>query len=74
MLPYYLKCRKNTENKNPKVVRTRNGRKMLLSKYSVCNSKKSKFLKEQEAKGLLSNFTGINIPVLRDLPALNAIR
>ena len=39
-----LKCRKNTENKNPKVVRTKDGRIILLSNCSVCNSKKSKFL------------------------------
>ena len=45
MLPYCLKCKKNTESKNPKVVRTKNGRIMLLSKCSVCNSKKSKYVK-----------------------------
>ena len=45
----------NTESKNPKVVRTRNGRIMLLSKCEVCVSKKSKFIKEQEASGLLSS-------------------
>ena len=53
MLSYCLKCWKNTENQNPKVVRTRNGRIMLLSNCAVYNSKNSKFLKEQEAKGLL---------------------
>ena len=55
MLLYYLRCRKNTESKNPKVVRTRNGRIMLLSKYKVCDSKKSKFTQEQEGSGLLSS-------------------
>ena len=45
MLSYSLKCRKNKESKNPKVVKTKNGRIMLLSKCSVCKSKKSKFLK-----------------------------
>ena len=59
MLSYCLKCRKNIEIKNPKVVRTKNGRITLLSKCAVCNSKTSKFLKEQEAKGLLSNLAGI---------------
>ena len=49
MLFYRLKCRKNTESKSPKVVRTKNGGIMLLSKCSVCNSKKWKFLKAQEA-------------------------
>ena len=51
MLSYCLKCRKNTESKNPKVLTTKNGRIMHLSKYVVCNSKKlisnsKKFLKE----------------------------
>ena len=40
------KCRKNTESKNPKVVRTKNGRIMLSSKCEVCVKKKSKFIKE----------------------------
>ena len=61
------KCRKNTESKNPKVVKTENRRIMLLIKFSACNSKKSKFLKEQEARGLLSNLTGIEILILSDL-------
>ena len=46
MLSHCLKCRKNTESKNQKVVKTKNGRIMLLSKCSVCNSKNSKFLKK----------------------------
>ena len=55
MLSHCLKCRKNTESKNPKVIKTKNGRIMLLSKYAVCDSKKSKFIKEQESRRLLSN-------------------
>ena len=50
---YCLKCRKNTESKNPKVARIKNGR-MYLSKCAVCDSKKSKSIKEQAASGLLS--------------------
>ena len=50
-----VRCRKNTESKNPKVVTTKNRKLMLLSKREVCDSKKSKFTKEQEASGLLSN-------------------
>ena len=46
MLSYCLNCRKNTESKNPKVERTKNGRKMLLLRSALCNSKKSKYLKE----------------------------
>ena len=71
MLSYCLKCRKNTESKNPKVVRTKNGRIMLLSKCSVCNSKKSKFLKEQEPRGLLSSL-GIRTP-LSQIPLLDPL-
>ena len=62
MLSYCLKCRKNTESKNPKVVKTKNIRIMLLSKCAVCDSKKSKFIKEQEASGLLSSLLGRIIP------------
>ena len=53
MLQYCLKCRKNTESKNPNVVKTKNRKIMLLSKCEVCDSKKSKFIKEQEAGELL---------------------
>ena len=73
MLSFCLKCRRNTESKNPKVARTKNGWIMLLSKCAVCNIKKLKFIKEQEAKRLLSNLTGIKIPFLSDFLILNAI-
>ena len=66
-----LKCRKNTESKNPKVVRTKNGRIMLLSKCEVCDSKTSKFIKEQEASGLLSSL-GIKTP-LNKIPLLGPL-
>ena len=62
MLSYYLKCRKNTEIKNPKVVRTKNGKMTLLSKYVLCDCKKLKFIKEHEASELLSSL-GINTPL-----------
>ena len=55
MLSYFLKCRKNTETKNPKSARTKNGRIMLLSKCAVCDSKKSKFIKQQEVSRLFSS-------------------
>ena len=71
MLSYSLKCRKNTESKNPKVVRTKNGRIMLLSKCEVCDSKKLKFIKEQEASGLLSSL-GIKTP-LNKIPLLGPL-
>ena len=46
---------KNTESIDPKVSATSNGRAMILSKCAMCGSKKSKFIKKQEEKGLLSN-------------------
>ena len=55
MLSFCLKCRKNTENKNPKVATTKNRRIKLLSKCSVSNTKKSKYIKEQKARELLSS-------------------
>ena len=55
MLSSCLKCRKNTEGQNPKVIKTKNRRIMFLSKCVVCDSEKSKFIKEQEASGLLSS-------------------
>ena len=55
MKSYCLKCRKNTENINPRVLNTSNGRTMVLSKCAICGSKKLRFIKNQEAKGLQSN-------------------
>ena len=57
MKSYRLKCRKDTENIDPRVSNTSNGRKMLLSKYTICGSKKSRFIKNQEAKGLLRDLS-----------------
>ena len=62
MKSYCLKCREDTENINPRVSNTSSGKTMLLSKCSICGSKKSKFIKNQEAKGLLSNL-GIRAPL-----------
>ena len=62
MLAYCLKSRKNTESKNPKVVKTKNGRIMPLSKCTVHNSEKWKFIKEQESRGLLSSL-GMKTPL-----------
>ena len=57
-----MKCRKNTEMKNQKVARTKTVGVMLLSNCVVCNCKKSKFIKQQEATGLLSSL-GIKAPL-----------
>ena len=53
MLSVCLKCRKNTESKNPRVVKRKRGKPMLLSKCAVFGSKNSRFIKDQEATGLL---------------------
>ena len=68
---YCLKCKKNTENIDPKVSITSNGRVMILAKCAICGSKKSRFIKNQEAKGLLSNL-GIKTP-LSKVPILGDI-
>ena len=62
MKSYCLKCRKDTENINPRVSNTSNGKTMILSKCAICGSKKSRFIKNQEAKGLLSNL-GLRTPL-----------
>ena len=62
MLSYCSKCNKNTESINPKVSKTTNGKTMILSTCAICDSKNSKFIKEQQAKGLLSNL-GIRTPL-----------
>ena len=50
-----MKCRKTTKSKNPRVVKTKNGRITLLSKFVACNSKKSEFIKDKKARGILSS-------------------
>ena len=62
MKTYCVKCRRDTGNIDPKMVRTKNNRLVMQSKCSVYETKKSRFVKEQEAKGLLSNL-GIKTPL-----------
>ena len=61
MKTYCLKCKTNTDNIDPKMFRTKNNRLLMQSKCSVCKNKESRFVKEQDAKGLLSNL-GIKTP------------
>ena len=68
MKTYCLKCKKNTENLDSKIFRTKN-KLIMQSKCNDCGIKKSRFIKEQEAKGLLSNL-GIKTP-LNKIPLLN---
>ena len=55
MKTFCVKCRKDTESIDPKMVRTKNTRLTMQSKCPVCGIKRLRFVKEQEAKGLLSN-------------------
>ena len=71
MKTYCVKCRKNTENLNPKMFKTKNSRLIMQSKCPACGIKKPRFVKEQEAKGLLSNL-GIKTP-LSKIPLLNVL-
>ena len=66
-----MECRKDTKNIDTKMVRTKNNRLVMQSKRSACGIKKSRFVKEQEAKVLLSNL-GIRTP-LSKIPLLNVL-
>ena len=71
MKTYRVKCRKNNENIDTKIVKTKNNRLIMQSNCPVCGIKKSKYVKEEEAKGLLSNL-GIKTP-LSKIPLLNVL-
>ena len=67
----YCLDRRYTKNINPRVSGISNGKAMILSKCTICGSKKSRFIKNQEEKGLLSNL-GIKtllskVPILGDI-------
>ena len=55
MKTYCIKCRKYTENLNSKIFKTKKGRLIMQSKCTECGFKKSRFVKEKGAKGLLSS-------------------
>ena len=63
---YCLACRKYTKNINPKIVKSKNDRSMIQTNCAKCGSKKSRFIKAQIAKGLLSNL-GIKTPLSKVL-------
>ena len=71
MKSYCINCRKDTKNINPKVSGTSNNKAMILSKCAICGSKKSRFIENQEVKGLLSNL-GLKTP-LSKVPILGDI-
>ena len=71
MLTYCVQCRKDIENIDPKMVRTKYNKLIMQSKCPVCRIRKSRFLKEQKAKGSLSNL-GMKTP-LSKIPLLNVL-
>ena len=71
MESYFVKCKTYTKNVNPKVSGTSNDTAMVLSKCAICGHKKRRFVKNQEAKGLLSNL-GLRTP-LSKVPILGDI-
>ena len=71
METYCVKCKKKTENLDSKIFKTKNNRLIMQSKCPKCGIKKSRFVKEPEAKGLLSNL-GIKTP-LSKIPLLNIL-
>ena len=71
MKTYCVKCTKDTENLNSRIFKTKNNRLIMKSKCLVCGIKKSRFVKEQEAKDLLSNL-GVKTS-LSKIPLLNVL-
>ena len=71
METYCLKCKKYTKNIKPQISSASNNKTMMISKFVVCNGIKCKFIKKQEAKGLLRKL-GINTP-LNKIPLLGDI-
>ena len=66
-----LSCRKYTKNTNPRIVKSKNNKSMIQSNCAICNSKKSRFIKEHQVSRLLSNL-GIKTP-LNKVPLLNIL-
>ena len=71
MNTYCAKCRKDTENIDSKMFRTKSNRLIMQSKCPVYGIKKSRLVKEQEAKGLLSNLEIKTL--LSKIPLLNIL-
>ena len=71
MKSYCVKCRTNTENIDPKIFKTKNNKLIMQSQCTDCRNKKSRFVKKQDAKGLLNN-SGIKTPFSK-IPLLNIL-
>ena len=59
MNTYCLSCKKDTRNIHPKVIKTKINRKMMLSKCSICNNKKSTFTAEPSSSERISQGSGL---------------
>ena len=71
-ITYCLSCRKDTRNIDLKIVKTKNNKRVIISRYSICNNKKSTFI--SQGSGLLDSL-GLNTPQNRMKNALwNAFR
>ena len=71
-ITYCLSCKKDTKNIDPKVIKTKNNKRMIISRRSICNNKKSAFI--SQGSGLLDSL-GLNTPQNRMKNALwNALR
>ena len=71
MQSYCLKCKKYTKNVDPQVCSTTSGKLTILSKCAICDSRKSKFIKKQDAKGIVSSL-GVKTP-LSKIPLLGDV-
>ena len=71
MKTYCVKCKTNTENINPKIFKTKNNKLLMQSQCTNCKNKKSRFVKERDAKDLLSNL-GINT-LFSTIPLMNVL-
>ena len=69
LVVYLFKHFSIISNKDAKVTKTKNGRLQTRCLCSICGNKKSRFVKEQEAKVILSSL-GIRTP-LSKIPCLN---
>ena len=69
MLSYCLKCRKKTESKNPRFVKTKKLKPMLLSKRAMYDSKKLRFIKEQETSRIIVSL----VKPLSEIPLIGLI-
>ena len=67
VLTYCLSCKSDTINIDPKVIKTKNNKRVIISRCSICNDKKSIFI--SQGSGLLDNL-GLNTPPNRIKNAL----